>query len=184
MSIRTLISTLRADLLRHWDIDKSFMGNIRWMVFAQGVWATVVYRFGQWVYEGHHPLIGQPSRFFYVGLNKAVEITTGIQLPASAKIGQGFYIGHFGTIILHTHTVMGVGCSIGQGVTIGTKGHGSKGVPVIGDNVAIHAGAKVLGPIRVGNNVAIGANAVVLNDVPSDSIAVGVPARVLPKKTD
>jgi serine O-acetyltransferase len=48
--------------------------------------------------------------------------------------------------------------------------------------VDIGAGAKLLGPIRVGDDVAIGANAVVITDVPSNSIAVGIPARILPRK--
>ena len=54
---------------------------------------------------------------------------------------------------------------------------------MIGDNVDIGAGAKLLGPIRIGNNVVIGANAVVITDVPDDSIAVGVPAIIKPRRT-
>ena len=54
--------------------------------------------------------------------------------------------------------------------------------PQIGDRVDIGAGAKLLGPIRIGNDVLIGANAVVLTDVPDNCIAVGVPARVRPRK--
>jgi serine O-acetyltransferase len=53
---------------------------------------------------------------------------------------------------------------------------------VLGDRVDIGAGAKILGPIHIGNDVQIGANAVVIRDVPSNSIAVGVPARILPRK--
>jgi len=53
-----------------------------------------------------------------------------------------------------------------------------KRAPIIGNNVDIGAGAKILGPIRIGDNVRIGANAVVLRDVPDNSIAVGVPAVV------
>jgi serine O-acetyltransferase len=52
----------------------------------------------------------------------------------------------------------------------------------LGDNVDIGAGAKVLGNIRIGDNVLIGANAVVITDVPSNSIAVGVPAIIKPRK--
>jgi serine O-acetyltransferase len=60
---------------------------------------------------------------------------------------------------------------------------GERGAPVIGDRVDIGAGAKVLGSIRIGDDVAIGANAVVIADVPSNSIAVGVPAKIRPRKT-
>ena len=54
--------------------------------------------------------------------------------------------------------------------------------PIIGNNVDIGAGAKVLGRITIGNNVLIGANAVVIKDVPDNSIAVGVPAEIKPRK--
>jgi len=69
-----------------------------------------------------------------------------------------------------------------NGVTVGLRSPGKRGSPVLGSRVDIGAGAKILGSIRVGDDVAIGANAVVLIDVPSNSIAVGVPARVLPRK--
>ena len=77
---------------------------------------------------------------------------------------------------------MGSNCEIRQGVTLG--GNVGRSVdgrtqPVIGDNVRIAAGAKILGPVIVGSRTIIGANAVVLNDVPDDSVAVGVPARVV-----
>ncbi len=70
---------------------------------------------------------------------------------------------------------------IGSNVTIGGKGRGSTGVPIIGNYVYISTGAKILGKIKVGNNVTIGANAVVINDLPDNVIAVGVPARILYK---
>lgn len=73
---------------------------------------------------------------------------------------------------------MGYGCTLRQGVTIGTKCF-DHDVPVIGNNVEFGAGCKVLGDIVIGNNVVIGANAVVLCDVPDNAIAVGVPARVI-----
>ncbi|MDN5874218.1 MAG: hypothetical protein L0H29_07555, partial [Sinobacteraceae bacterium] len=69
-----------------------------------------------------------------------------------------------------------------QGVTIGGnwgRAVGERSLPVIGNNVWIMAGAKVLGPITIGNNVLIGANAVVLSDVPDNSVVAGVPGRVL-----
>ena len=63
-----------------------------------------------------------------------------------------------------------------------TLGKNKERFPVVGNNVVIYAGAKVLGNVVVGNNSVIGANAVVLNSVNDDSVAVGVPARVLEKK--
>ena len=83
--------------------------------------------------------------------------------------------------MLHPETVMGRNCTLRHDVTIGTRS-GDHDVPVLGDDVEIGAGAKILGSIRIGNRVSIGANAVVLDDVPDDHLAVGVPARVFPKR--
>lgn len=104
----------------------------------------------------------------------------GIHIPRSCKIGGGLRIYHYGCIIVNPDTVMGYGCTLRQGVTIGTKCF-DHDVPVIGNNVEFGAGCKVLGDIVIGNNVVIGANAVVLCDVPDNAIAVGVPARVIKK---
>ena len=182
MSIVRLLKTLKADIQRHWSEDQGLMSNLQEVTLAQGVWATTVYRLGQWSYRQRSLPLKVPTRLAYKVAAKCVEVTTGISVPASARIGQGFYIGHFGTIIVHPDTEMGDGCSIGQGVTIGTRGQGDQGVPRFGDNVYIGAGAKVLGGIEVGDNVAIGANAVVVGDVAADCVAVGIPAKVKPRK--
>lgn len=90
------------------------------------------------------------------------------------EIGPGLFIQHgFSTIV--TAERIGRNCWINQQVTIGYTGAGR---PVIGDNVAIHAGAKIIGRIAVGDNVVIGANAVVVKDVPGDCTVVGVPAYI------
>ena len=104
----------------------------------------------------------------------------GIELPKGTKVGEGFYIGHFGGIIISGGAVIGRNCNISQGVTIGVAGRGEKrGIPIIGDGVYIGPGAKVIGKIYVGNNVAIGANAVVTKDVPDNAVVVGIPAKVI-----
>ena len=105
---------------------------------------------------------------------------TGIQLPRGCKIGAGLRIFHFGCIVLNPDVIIGENCTLRHGVTIGTR-TGDHDVPVIGDNVNIGAGAKILGKIKIGDNVTIGANAVVITDIPDDHIAVGVPARCLPR---
>jgi len=103
----------------------------------------------------------------------------GIWLDLSNNIGKGFYIGHFSGIIIRGD--FGDYCSIGQCVTVGTKGAGkSDGYPILGDNIYIGAGAKVIGNITVGSNVVIGANAVVTKSVPDNTLAVGIPATFKP----
>jgi serine O-acetyltransferase len=100
-------------------------------------------------------------------------------IPAEIKAGRGLVLGYGGLgIVIHGETVLGDDVHIDQQVTIG--GNATEyGAPVIGNHVYIGAGAKILGPIHIGDNCVIGANAVVLADVPSGSVAVGVPARVV-----
>ena len=113
-------------------------------------------------------------------LSKVSEILTGIQIPFSAQIGPGFYIGHFGNIIIGTDTVIGENCNISQGVTIGQGGRGGiQKTPIIGSRVYIGPGAKLFGDIRIGDDVAIGANSVVTKDLPANAVAVGVPAQII-----
>ena len=69
-----------------------------------------------------------------------------------------------------------------HGVTIGLKNTHQRGAPRIGNRVDIGAGAKLLGPIRIGDDAVIGANAVVLQDVPAGALAVGIPARIIPRR--
>lgn len=107
----------------------------------------------------------------------------GIQIPSSVKIGEGFYIGHFGTIVVNSSAVIGKNVNISQGVTIGRSNRGkSQGTPIIGNEVYIAPGAKIIGGIRIGNNVAIGANAVVVDDVPDNACVAGVPAKIVSMK--
>lgn len=94
----------------------------------------------------------------------------------SDDIEGGLFIEHgFSTIIACRH--IGANCWINQQVTIGYSD--ATNCPYIGNNVHIKAGAKVIGNVRIGDDVIIGANAVVVNDVPSHSIVVGVPARII-----
>lgn len=115
-------------------------------------------------------------------LFKFVQILTGIELPREVEIGRNFVIDHFGGIIISGYAKFGHDCRIRNGVVVGLKHVSEPCAPVIGNNVDIGAGAMVLGPITIGNNVLIGANAVVLEDVPDNSIAVGVPANIKPRK--
>lgn len=141
-------------------------------LLSQGFFALLVYRMFRWCYERRIPT--QPIRFL---VERVVEVTTGISIPAQAKIGKGFRIHHFGGIIIHSDVVIGDRCTMYQGVTLGDLG-GWGGTPVVGNNVLVGAGAKLLGNIKIGEYARIGANAVVLQSVPPGGVAVGVPAVV------
>ncbi|WP_249780919.1 DapH/DapD/GlmU-related protein [Bradyrhizobium sp. dw_78] len=141
----------------------------------------LVYRFGRWRYGVRPAMARKLFSLIYKVLFKLIQILTGIELPCEAQIGRNFVIDHFGGIIISGYAQFGDNCRVRNGVVIGLRRVEEKSAPIIGDNVDIGAGAKLLGPIRIGNNVLIGANAVVLCDVPDNSIAVGVPARVKPR---
>jgi serine O-acetyltransferase len=153
------------------------------MLSRQGLWVMAVYRFGRWRYTIRWRLLRMPFSLLYKVLKVISEILTGIDLPCEVTLGRRFRIDHFGGIIISGDAVFGDDCIIRNGVTVGLKHTGQRGSPILGDRVDIGAGAKILGPIRIGNDVIIGANAVVLTDVPPNSLAVGVPARVLPRRT-
>jgi serine O-acetyltransferase len=151
-------------------------------LFRQGLWVMAVYRFGRWRYKIRWRAIRIPFSFLYKAFWILSQILTGIELPCETVLGRRFRIDHFGGIVISGDAVFGEDCVIRNGVTVGLKNTGQSGSPIIGDRVDIGAGAKILGPIRIGNDVAIGANAVVLSDVPANSIAVGVPARIISRK--
>jgi len=88
-------------------------------------------------------------------------------------------IEHQHNIVVHDNAVIGNNCIIRQGVTIGNRYMDRPTeAPVMGDNVNIGAGAKLLGKITIGDNVNIGANAVVIHDVPQNSLYVGFPKSI------
>lgn len=111
---------------------------------------------------------------------KHYEYKFHIAIAPTTQIGAGLYIGHFGDIWVNPQAIIGANCNISQGVTIGQASRGKrKGYPVIGDNVFIGPGAKIIGRVQIGDNVAIGANCVVTRDIPNNAVVVGVPGRVI-----
>ena len=161
------------------DLDRYRQGGkVQW--FEPSLWAVALYRLGQWCNRRKPALLRKLLRALHLPLFSIVTLMTGIHLPRGARIGGGLRIWHFGCIVVNPDAVIGDNCTLRQEVTIGNRRE-EHDVPVLGDNVDVGAGAKILGKIRIGNGVSIGANAVVLCDVPDDHIAVGIPARVLPK---
>ncbi|MBQ4617854.1 MAG: serine O-acetyltransferase [Clostridia bacterium] len=105
---------------------------------------------------------------------------TNIEIHPDATIGKRLFIDHGTGVVIGETTEIGDDCTIYQGVTLGGTGKDKgKRHPTLGNHVMVGSGAKVLGPIRIGNNVRIAAGAVVLSDIPDNSTAVGVPARVV-----
>jgi serine O-acetyltransferase len=147
----------------------------------QGLWVMLVYRFGRWRYSIKQRWLRLPFSFTYRILKLLSQILTGIDLPCEVQVGRRLTIEHFGDIIISGDTIIGDDVVIRNGVTIGLKRTREVGAPIIGNRVDIGAGAKILGAIRIGDDVIIGANAVVLQDIPANSLAVGVPAKIKPR---
>src|SRR5688572_1443974 len=174
LSFSELINIIREDL-------ETYKND--WL--RPGFQALAFHRFGNWARVARPRLIRRPL----VGLSKALFIFArnfyGIELPIQATIGRHVIIEHQGGIVVHGNAVIGNGCRLRQGVTLGIKSMDDLGVaPRLGFGVDVGAGAKILGYVVVGDYATIGANAVVLKDVPAGATAVGTPARVLPPKND
>jgi len=107
---------------------------------------------------------------------------TGIEIHPAAVLGKRLFIDHGSGVVIGETAEVGDDVTIYQGVTLGGTGKETgKRHPTVGNHVMIGAGAKVLGPFKVGEHARIAAGAVVLNEVPPNSTAVGVPARVVRK---
>lgn len=181
-----MFRNIKTDIRRYTNLKKDGLRFkvLFYLIFTQGVWAIVIYRFGLWCSKLKIPIFSFFLRLIYFFSNKIVEIITGISISSSAQIEKGLYIGHFGGIFINEGVEIGENCTIAQGVTIGTLGLGKLGAPKIDDNVFIGSGAKVLGNIIIGKNVRIGANAVVIKDVPDNVTVVGIPAKIVKAGND
>ncbi|NIF05509.1 serine acetyltransferase [Chryseobacterium sp. Tr-659] len=109
------------------------------------------------------------------------QIKYGFQIYPETQIGEGFYLGHWGSLVINPKTIIGKNCNIAQGVTIGQQNRGkNEGSPVIGDEVWIGTNAVIVGAINIGNNVLIVPNSYVNFDVPANSVVIGNPAKIIP----
>jgi len=116
--------------------------------------------------------------FYRIKLRR-LSLKTGIQIPTETKIGNGFMIAHFGTIIINPHVTIGDNVNVAPGVVIGKANRGEKkGVPVIGNNVWIGANAVITGNIQIGDDVLIAPGAFVNVSVPAHSVVIGNPCEI------
>lgn len=171
-----MFAMIRSDVSRYRVRGKRLFLTL---LTTQELHAVMVYRFGKYVRRMRNPVVRVACLIVYFVLNKVVaEIIAGVYIDPDNDIGPGLQLGHFGGIYLVGK--LGTNCTIAQQVTIGFKGGFSGGgTPVLGDNVYVGAGAKIIGGIRIGNNVKVGANAVVLKDVPDNVTVAGIPAQVV-----
>ena len=160
---------LKADLARY--PRRAFLKE-------QSVWAVWVYRFGRRSLKLKPGSARSLRLWFYWVMFRAVEVLTGVSIDLHAAIGPGLRIFHFGNIFIHGRAVIGAGCTLRQGVTIGCLGVDGP-APTLGTNVELGAYAQVLGEVYIGDNAKIGAMSLVISNVPANRSAVGVPARII-----
>lgn len=132
-----------------------------------------LYSISHRLYELHIPLIPRLIKLL-------IRIVFAATIPYTSVIGRGTRFPHGAQgVILHDDVRIGSGCTILPNAVIGGRSDLEK-VPIIEDGVLVGAGAAILGPVTVGKGSSVGANAVVLKDVPRYSLAVGVPAKIIP----
>lgn len=170
-----MFKNLRETLNAYKARDPAARSSIEILLLYQGVHAIIYHRFAHFLYL--HRL-----RFFARMVSQWSRHFTGIEIHPGATIGRRLVIDHgMGTVIGET-AIIGDDCLLYQGVTLGGTGKDKgKRHPTLGNNVMVGSGAKVLGPFTVGDNSRIAANAVVLSEVPPDSTAVGIPAKIVRK---
>ena len=152
--------------------DPAAKSDVEVLLLYSGLHAVLAYRFSHKLYISGHTFSAR-------AVSQAAKFLTGIEIHPGATIGKGLVIDHGMGVVIGETTEIGDNCTIYQGVTLGGTGKDvGKRHPTLGDNVLVGAGAKVLGPIVIDSNSKIAANAVVLKDIPQNSTAVGIPARI------
>ena len=117
-------------------------------------------------------------------LKRIIRQHYGLELDSPA-IGRGLYLGHPYNISVSEFAVIGSNCNLNKGVTIGAENRGARqGAPTLGNKVWVGTNAVLVGKITIGDNVLIAPNSYVNQDIPSDCIVIGNPARIIPNRPD
>lgn len=172
----SLFRIIREDIRRkaQWCYEGTGWREIVKALCTDGTPAMVLYRLMQWC--GRHDLVA-----FEMLFNKLSAVCCNCIIGRGADFGPGFVLVHSTGVVINGAVRGGSGVLIEHQVTIGAE---KRKAPVLGDDVFIGAGAKVLGEIVIGDGARIGANAVVVTDVPALHTAVGVPARIVPRREE
>ena len=174
-----LLLTYRlTDQQRIIDVDVERWADSLWVKDRSRMLGRLLYAFPEFRCVYYYRLsTGNPTGALLARLaGKLWRGVPGVELASTPEIGPGLFISHGQATILSAERI-GSNLHVHQGVTVGWDYQGHRR-PIIGNNVFIGAGAKVLGPVTIGDGARIGANAVVVCDVPAGATAVGIPARI------
>ena len=165
--------SVRDDVKSIMERDPAARSTLEVLLCYSGLHAVWAYRFNHWLWIHGFRLLARL-------LSQAARLATGIEIHPAAQIGRRLFIDHGMAVVIGETSILGDEVTLYQGVTLGGTGkEKGKRHPTIGNGVAIGAGAKVLGNIRIGDNCRVGAGSVILRDVPHDSTVVGVPGHVI-----
>lgn len=171
-----MFDRLKEDIAAVKERDPAATSTLQILLLYPGLKAIRMHRRANWLWRHNH-------KFWARYVSQRAVRKTGIEIHPAAKIGRRFFIDHGTGVVIGETAEIGDDVTLYQGVTLGGTGKDTgKRHPTIGNGVLIGAGAKVLGPFKVGDNSNIAAGAVVLEEIPPDSTAVGVPARVVKRR--
>jgi len=152
-----------------WSYERDDWRSVVRVLLSDGTAAMLLYRFMQ----GSRRRRLVPLELCF---NKLISLCGGCVIGRGAEFGPGFVLIHSTGVVINGSVRGGTNVHLEHQVTIGADRRSS---PMLGDDVFVGAGAKIIGGITVGSRTRVGANAVVLADVPPDATAVGVPARII-----
>ena len=171
--MKKFLRTLRSDLDATLSRDPAARNRLEVFLLYSGLHAVWAHRLAHWFWSQKLFLIAR-------SISQFSRFLTGIEIHPGAKIGNGFFIDHGMGVVIGETAEVGENVTLYHGVTLGgvsiEKG---KRHPTLHDNVVVGAGAKVLGAIEIGASSRVGANAVVVNQVPENSVVVGIPGHVV-----
>lgn len=168
-----MFSSIKYDIKNILDNDPAAKSVWEVLFLYPSMHAIILFRLA-------HKLYNKKLYFIARVVSQFARFLTGIEIHPGARIGKGLFIDHGMGVVIGETAEVGDNVTIYHGVTLGGTGkEKGKRHPTVGDNVVIGAGAKILGPVYIGTGAKVGANAVVLKDVPCNSTAVGIPAKII-----
>lgn len=174
--LQKILNFFISDVSAAFNKDPAASSLIEVLTSYPGIKAVLLYRISHFFWK-----LGMPFIPRYI--SEISRELTAIEIHPGAEIGSDFFIDHGSGVVIGETAKIGNNVTIYAGVVLGgTSLEKKKRHPTLGDNVVIGTGAKILGPVTIGNNVRVGANSVVVNDIPPNSVVVGVPGKIISRK--